>query len=152
MDFARTFFVTAVTWQRRPIFRDGFRAKLLLEVFFHYRRQGRILLHEFVIMPDHLHLLITPAPNCSLERAIQFIKGGYSYRLGRTYKIPVWQQSFSNHRIHDAEDFANHRGYILDNPVRAGLVEKPEGYPFSSANFRNQLDELALHPEFKAFG
>ncbi len=142
MDSNRTFFITTVTWQRRPIFRDEFKARPLLEVFFHYRQQGKFLLHEFVIMPDHLHLLITPAPSFSLERAVQFIKGGYSYRLGKTCKIPVWQQSFTNHRVRDAEDFAKHRVYIQFNPVRAGLVERPEDYPYSSLNFRAQLDEL----------
>ena len=144
MDFARTFFVTTVTWQRRPIFRNEFRAKLLLDVFLHYRQQGRILLHEFVIMPDHLHLLLTPAPSRSLERAIQFIKGGYSYRLGKSYKIPIWQQSFTNYRIRNQVEYANYRSCIHNNPVRAGLVERPEDYPYSSVSFKDQLDASPL--------
>ena len=49
MDVHRTFFVTTVTWGRRPIFRYASKAALLLEVFFHYRDQGKYLLHEFVI-------------------------------------------------------------------------------------------------------
>jgi putative transposase len=83
MDSQRTFFVTTVTWQRRPIFRDQPKVTLLLDVLSHYRDQGKYLLHEFVIMPDHLHLLITPALDISLDRAVQFIKGNFSYRLGK---------------------------------------------------------------------
>ena len=42
-------------------------ARLLVDVLFHYRRQGKFLLHEFVLMPDHFHVLLTPAE--TLERA-----------------------------------------------------------------------------------
>jgi putative transposase len=60
-DFERTFFVTTVTWKRTPIFRAEERARLLIEVVLHYRDQGKFLLHDFVVMPDHLHLLLTPS-------------------------------------------------------------------------------------------
>ena len=71
-DAQRTFFITTVTWQRVPIFRKEARARLLIEVMLGYRDQGKYLLHEFVVMPDHIHLLLTPAPEISLERAVQF--------------------------------------------------------------------------------
>jgi putative transposase len=81
MDSNRTFFITTVTAQRQPIFRRESTANLLIETLTHYRDEKKYLLHEFVIMPDHIHLLITPAEDISLERAIQFIKGGFSFRL-----------------------------------------------------------------------
>jgi len=127
----RTFFITTVTAQRRPLFRYEPNARLLQQTLLDYRTQQKYLLHEFVIMPDHLHLLITPADNLSLERAVQFIKGGFSFRLKS--KFTVWQESFSNHRIRDEEDFGRHRDYIRMNPVRAGLIGRPEEYPYSSA-------------------
>src|SRR5579885_521763 len=99
MTFARTFFVTTVTWQRTPLFRNPRIAELMMHVLEHYREQKKYDLHEFVIMPDHLHLLITPAADISLERAVQLIKGGFSYRLGKTKRGLVWQESFTNHRI-----------------------------------------------------
>jgi REP element-mobilizing transposase RayT len=52
-------------------------AKLLIDVLFHYREQEKYLLHEFVVMPNHFHLLITPSPPATLQRAMQFIKGGF---------------------------------------------------------------------------
>jgi len=150
MDSERTFFVTSVTSQRLPIFCVQARAGLLIDVLFGYRDQGRYLLHEFVVMPDHVHLLLTPAPEISLERAVQFIKGGYSYRLRKVEKVQVWQESFANHRIRDFEDYQRHCEYVRMNPVRAGLVRDAASYAFSSANAEFQLDAvpLGLKPTF----
>ncbi|MFZ0310984.1 MAG: transposase [Candidatus Sulfotelmatobacter sp.] len=145
----RTFFVTTVTWQRVPIFRKDTRALLLIDVLLDYRNQGKYLLHEFVVMPDHLHILLTPAAGISVERAVQFIKGGYSYRLRKEEKIRIWQQSFTNHRIRDTEDYERHCEYILVNPVRAGLV-RDAAYPFSSTGVQCRLDGMprGLKPSF----
>jgi len=132
----RTFFITSVTAQRRALFQRTEAADLLVDVFLSYRNQGKYLLHEFVIMPDHFHALITPAPEISLERAVQFIKGGFSFRLKSS--LPIWQASFTNHRIRDEEDFVRHRQYIRMNPVRAGL----EDWPHSSATGKFVLDVM----------
>jgi putative transposase len=131
MFSGRTFFITTNTWQRRPIFRDETRASLLVEVLLHYRVESKYLLHEFVVMPDHLHALLTPARDVSLEHAVQFIKGGFSFRLKS--RMPVWQPSFTNHRVRDLEDFESHRQYIWFNPVRAKLAACPGDYPYTSA-------------------
>ena len=134
----RIFFITSQTAQRETIFQVHKTAELFIETLLHYRAQQKYLLHEFVVMPDHFHLLITPSPQISLERAAQFIKGGFSFRLKSSF--PVWQPSFTNHRIRDARDFEQHRDYIYMNPVRARLVERPEDYPFSSATGKFILD------------
>ncbi|MGA9545195.1 MAG: transposase [Candidatus Sulfotelmatobacter sp.] len=149
-DSERTFFVTSVTWQRVPIFRVETRARLLVEVLLGYRDQGKYLLHEFVVMPDHIHLLLTPAREVSLEKSVQFIKGGYSYRLRKVEKIQVWQESFTNHRIPDAEDYERHCEYVRMNPVRAGLVREAAAYPFSSTSAEVRLDAMppGLKPGF----
>ena len=134
----RTFFITSVTAQRRALFHRTASADLVVEVLLYYRGQGKYLLHEFVIMPDHFHALITPAAAISLERAVQFIKGGFSFRLKSN--LPVWQASFTNHRIRDGADFERHREYVWRNPVRAGLVGRAEDYVHSSASGRYALD------------
>jgi putative transposase len=141
-DSQRTFFITTITWQRLPVFRVEARARLLVDVLLGYRDQGKYLLHEFVVMPDHIHLLLTPAGEVSLEKAVQFIKGGYSYRLRKMEKIQVWQGSFTNHRIRDAEDYERHCEYVRLNPVRAGLVREAASYPFSSASLGARLDAM----------
>ncbi len=69
---------------------------------------------------------------------MQFIKGGFSYRLKN--RGSVWQASFTNHRIRDFEDYEHHREYIRMNPIRARLAERPEEYPYSSAASGMRLD------------
>ena len=138
----RTFFITAVTWRRIPIFRVEARARLLIDVMLGYRDQGKFLLHEFVVMPDHAHAVLTPSCEISLERAVQFIKGGYSYRLRKTERIQVWQEGFTNHRIRDVEDYRCHCEYVRLNPIRAGLARDAELYPYSSARKEFRMDEM----------
>src|ERR1700690_3011615 len=99
----RTYLVTAVTAERRRLFQVTATAELLQQTILDYRSQGRFLLHAFVIMPDHFHALITPAPDVSLEKAMQFIKGGYSFRLkGRK---DVWMRSFNESQILNKKKF-----------------------------------------------
>jgi len=140
---ARTFFVTSVTWERRPLFRSDRAAGLFLATLFGNRDRGFFQVYEFVVMPDHIHLLLFPKATVALERAMQFIKGGYSHRFMKETgsRMEIWERSFTNHRIRDAADYEKHRSYILQNPVRAGLVELPQDYPYSSAHAGFSLDE-----------
>jgi putative transposase len=125
-----TFFITA-TYNRRRFFQVEANALLMIDTLQHYRREGNYKLHAFVVMPDHIHLLLTPE-TITLERAIGLIKGGFSRRLAS--KLPVWQRSFTDHRIRDAEEFAIRRNYIHENPIRAHLSANAEAYPYSSAS------------------
>jgi putative transposase len=109
-------------------------ARLFLKTLYGYRRQGKFELHAFVLMPDHVHLLLTPAPDVTLERTMQFIKGGYSCAVGKEISgREIWQKGFTDHRIRDAQDFAGHRLYIHQNPVMGKLVERADGYRYCSA-------------------
>ena len=132
----RTFFVTTVTWERRPLFRSERAASLFLETLFAYRDRGIFQLYEFVLMPNHIHLLLAPKPAIALERTMQFIKGGYSHRFRKETgsRLEIWERSFTNHRIRDWDDYEKHRRYIRLNPVRAGLAEFPHDYAYSSAH------------------
>ena len=138
----RTFFVSSTTAGRRALLQSDRMAQLLVDVLAENRRKRRFLLHEFVIMPNHFHLLLTPAAEIPLEKALQFIKGGFSYRAKREipFALEIWQASFVNHRIRDAEDYKYHHTYIWENPVRAGLSDRPELFAWSSASRRMELD------------
>ena len=100
------------------------------------------MLHEFVIMPDHFHLLITVGADMSIERAIQFIKGGFAFRAGKElgFRAPVWQKGFSEVRVNDVDSFLNFRDYLRQNPVRQHLADAPALYAFSSAYPGRDLD------------
>src|SRR5437764_13626170 len=145
---AQTYMVTSSTWERRALFRNERWAKLLIDALYHYRGSA-YLLHEFVIMPDHIHVLLTPLT--SLEKAVQFIKGGFSYRAKKELgsNMEVWQKGFSDHRIRDANDYALHVSYVRQNPVKEGFCEKPEEFPYSSAHSGFELDPApqGLKPE-----
>jgi putative transposase len=138
----RTYLVTAVTAQRRSLFQVTATAELFEQTLFDYRGKGKYLLHAFVIMPDHFHALITPAPEVSLEKAVQYIKGGFSYRLKN--KLDVWMRSFNESQILTEEKFMNCVRYVEENPVRRRLAATPDSYRFSSAG-RGAMDPMPLH-------
>lgn len=137
-----TYFVTFLTWQRRRRFVVEPYVRLFLKTLDGYRRQGKFLLHAFVLMPEHVHLLLTPAGDVTLERSIQFIKGGYSRAFGLEFRSgEVWQRGFTDHRIRDLEDFRCHLDYIHQNPVKRRLVETAQSYRYCSAFPGFTLDE-----------
>ena len=107
-------------------------AMLLVDVLRSCVAERKFLLHDFVIMPDHLHLLLTVHEDTTIEKAMQFIKGRFSFRLKREFQYlgEVWQSGFSETRADDEESFMRYREYIGQNPVKAGLVESPEQYPY----------------------
>jgi putative transposase len=93
-------------------------------------------------MPEHFHILITPT--VALERAVQFIKGGFSFRAKRELEssIEVWQRGFSDHRVRNVGDYAQHVEYVFRNPVGRKLVESPEHYPYCSRFPGSEKDEV----------
>jgi len=137
----QAYFVTSQTGEKRLLFRNERWAVLFLDCLYHYRSSA-YLLHEFVLMPDHFHLLITPTT--SLEKTVQYIKGGFSYRAKKELNtnLEVWQRGFSDHRIRDAFDYQKHVAYIYDNPVRKHLSSTPQDYQYSSAHPGFVLDAL----------
>jgi putative transposase len=141
---SQTYFVTTSTHQKRFLLQGQAFAELLLETIFFYRSQGRFRLHAFVIMPNHFHLVITPGEESTLERSLQVVKGGFSYRvrteLGR--HMEIWQRGFTDRRIRDSAECAAIVRYIHENPVKANLVQKAVEFPYSSINPKFQLDPL----------
>jgi len=135
LSAARTFFATTKTSMGRPLLQSERNATLFIDVLRSYVAAGKFQVHDFVVMPDHVHLLVTVGSGMSIERAMQFIKGGFSYRLKKEfgYLGEVWQRGFSEVRVEDRQSFLQHREYIAENPVRAGLVDSPEKFPYCFA-------------------
>jgi putative transposase len=117
----QTYFVSSQTVARQPFFRHERWVLLMEEVLQHYRGDS-YLLHAYVVMPDHFHIIITPCE--SLERAMQNVKGGFSFRAKRAFdwKFDIWQAGFSDHRIRDIEDWNRHISYMRYNPIKANLA------------------------------
>ena len=107
-------------------------AALLIDVLRSLVSERKFKLHDFVIMPDHVHLLLTVEDDMTIEKAMQLIKGRFSHRLAKEFGHlgEVWQRGFSEVQVLNKESLMQHRAYIALNPVKAGLVDSPEQYPY----------------------
>ena len=129
---ARTFFTTTKTSLGKCLLQSDRNAGPLTEVLRSLAMERVFTLHDFVIMPDHLHLLFTVDAGMTVEKAMQLVKGRFSFRLGKEFgfKGEVWQRGFSEVQGLGDAKFQEHRRYIANNPVKAGLVDSPEKFPF----------------------
>lgn len=147
----KTYFITASAYMHQNLFQRTETAELLLGTIFRHRDANEYSVHEFVVMPNHLHLLITVGDGHSVGRAMQLIKGGFSHAIGQAgMKLKaVWQPSYYEHRVRDDGDYKRIRNYIQQNSVRRMLVDTAAEYPFSSAKTNYRLDEVPerLKPE-----
>src|SRR5262249_16377747 len=110
----RTFFATTKTFEGTCLFQSERNAMLLVDVLCSCGRTGKFQVHDFVVMPDHVHLLLTVHAGMTIERAMQLIKGGFSYRLRKEcgYVGEVWQRGFSEERLDSDQSYKRCREYI----------------------------------------
>jgi putative transposase len=120
--FPRTFFAATRTAGGRSLFQTNRMANLFVDVLRSTMRSGKVTIHDFVVMPDHIHILMTVPGEMSVEKAMQLIKGGFSFRakkeLGFTGEI--WQRGFSDVR------------------VKAGLAISPEDFQYGTAYLKKR--------------
>jgi putative transposase len=107
-------------------------ANLLIDVLRSLVAECKFELHDFVIMPDHLHLLLTVHDDMTIEKAMQLIKGRFSHRISHEFgfKGEVWQRGFTEVQVMNKANFEEHRLYIAENPVKARLVTSANEFPF----------------------
>src|ERR1700687_3988887 len=79
---AGVYFVTTDTWQKHPLFISTALANIVVEQKLSCRDREFYKLHAFVLMPDHLHVLLTPSEATTVEKAMQMIKGGSAHKIG----------------------------------------------------------------------
>jgi len=130
-DF-RTYFVTFVT-RHRVVLPDAARDVVLRHVV----ECAFYDLHVTVVMPDHVHLIATP--HCGsdgwclpLREILRRIKGASSREVNLLLGRPgaLWQAEFFDHELRRDESLAEKCDYVCRNPVRKGLVTRPEEYPW----------------------
>jgi len=98
---------------------------------------GHYLLHAFVVMPNHVHLLTTLA--VALPKLTKSLRGITAKRANEMLALtgsPFWQEESYDHLVRHQREFERIRGYIEGNPVRAGLVTEASEYRWSSAGWR----------------
>jgi putative transposase len=142
---SRIFFVTTTTSMGKRLLQSERNAGLLIDVLRSLVAEHRFQLHDFVIMPDHVHLLIEAGGEMTIERAMQLIKGRFSHRVSRElgYKGEVWQRGFTEVQVLNQQNFEAHRTYIAENSVKAGLVASTEEYPFCFCSLARKKKELS---------
>jgi len=108
-----------------------------------YTLNGKFKVHEFVVMRNHFHVLLTIGQGMTIERAVKLIKGNFSFRAKRElgFQWEIWQRGFSDVRITDRASYKRHVEYINENPVKAGYARSAEEYPYCSAYFRRRKRE-----------
>jgi putative transposase len=136
-------YVTTTTCDRRPVFEISRTADLFLDTLLHYRTLGYYKLHAYVIMPDHVHLVLTPQ-SITLDQAVALIKNGFAYRLDSDQ--PIWQEGFTAYSIASIHDLEVVRAHLHQVPVRAGLTTAAELYRHSSAYRQVPVVEVPLSP------
>ena len=107
------------------------------------------MLHAFVVMPEHLHVLLTPSEEASIEKAVQMIKGGSAFKIRKelNYTSPVWHSGYHDRWIRDAHEYRMRKQYIAFNPVKSRLAERPADYPLGSASGKFELDSSIYDDE-----
>src|ERR1035438_10707536 len=107
LSSARTFCATTKTSQGRALLQSERNATLMIDVLRSYVAARKFRLHDFVVIPDHLHLLVTVGDGMTVERAMQLVKGGFSYRLKKEWGHlgEVWQRGFSETRVECRQSF-----------------------------------------------
>lgn len=133
------------------VLRDGRAARIIQEVLF-YDHQRLFDLHAWVVMPNHVHTLLTPYEGISLERITRAQKSISATKINKTLKRSggLWQTGYFDRFIRDDEHFARVQSYIEWNAVKAGLCSDPKRWEFSSANESARARvELAVNERLK---
>ncbi len=98
------------------------------------RSSERYELHAFVVMPNHVHILVTPSVTSS--QWLGPMKGFISHQANKlmgTHGKPFWQEESYDHLVRSNVEFERIRRYIEGNPVTAGFVSTAEEFRWSSA-------------------
>ena len=123
-------FVTVCTKNRKPILARPEVHDLLKQT---WETACGWLVGKYIIMPDHVHLFCSPAyPEApDIGKWVQYWKTLVSRRWPWPEEQPIWQRDFWDRKLRKEEKYLEKWMYVFLNPVRKGLVEKPEEWPFS---------------------
>ncbi len=134
-------FVTTSCFGSAPCFEASVAAELVIEQIDRLRSKGIWWVSEYVVMPDHVHLIVLPIK--PLGYGMQEFKKSVARLInwkGDARGGKIWLDEYHSRVILDAREYANEVQYVWWNPVKAGLVLQPEDFAFSSANPNRKTD------------
>jgi REP element-mobilizing transposase RayT len=124
------YFLTFCTLGRLPVFRDPEIVAMTLAQFRTTAAQEGFAILAYCLMPDHVHLLVEALADTSdLRRFVKLGKQRAGGKYARTHLAPLWQPGYYERILREHDDSKEVARYIINNPVRAGLVENPADYP-----------------------
>jgi REP element-mobilizing transposase RayT len=121
----------------------------VVHAFLHAREAGWLLLHAFVVMPDHWHALLSLQEEKPLAQAVLALDRYASFPSRKLKQELPWQEGFHDHKVRAGESVVDIVRYIENNPVRKQLAATPAEWTWSSAapGFHDQLDRNFLGHE-----
>jgi len=130
------YFITSVTYQRRPWFDKPEFARIVLDQLKHYENAYEFNLHTYSVLPDHYHVVLNVGEKKTISQILHavnsYIVTLINQQLGHKTKVKVWQGQPWDEVIRDEDMYWQKVAYTLFNAWRAGLVSAPlELYPFS---------------------
>src|ERR1700730_13432794 len=126
------YFVTLCAYRRRQVLATTAISDALIRFAELAYAEHNIALGRYVIMPDHIHFFVTGQGDFDLGRWIGILKQILRKNIERSSRgDPVWQRGFFDHVLRSEESYAQKWNYVRDNPVRAGLVVKPDDWPYA---------------------
>jgi putative transposase len=124
-------FVTFSCYRRRPLLQSNKAKQTFLTALERVRRTHKLYIYGYVIMPEHVHLLISEPPQKALAAALKSLKQGVARRLiGEADHF--WQKRYYDRNTRTYEEFKQKLRYIHRNPIKRGLCKNPEDYPWST--------------------
>ena len=121
----QVYLVTTVTLGREPVFAEFAHARALVSALRQEAWLGRAETLSYVVMPDHLHWLLALGTGAALSNVMRDVKAVSARRIGRA----VWQKGFHDRAVRSEESLVDVARYVIQNPVRAGLVRRVGAYP-----------------------
>ncbi|MCW8274649.1 transposase [Pseudomonas sp. PCH199] len=130
----RVYLLTAVTYERQPIFQDWRIGRLVVNEFKRAQEAGNATSIAWVVMPDHFHWL-AELHNGDLPKLMQATKSRCARAINQARGLctSVWQKGYFDRALRREEDLKAAARYIIANPLRAGLVTQVGDYPLWDA-------------------
>jgi REP element-mobilizing transposase RayT len=105
-----------------------------------YFDSQRYRLSSWIVMPNHVHMILTPKPEWSLSEIMKSFKSYTSHEANKILRQhgKFWMEDYFDRYVRNQRHFASAIAYVENNPVKARLCKHPEDWPYSSAWFRNR--------------
>jgi putative transposase len=146
-------FLTFSCYRRQPLLDNSTACGVFERELEAVRIQYGFVVAGYVLMPEHVHLLVGEPGRSSLSVALQVLKQQTSRKLKQRGAVQFWQRRYYDFNVHNEEKQIEKLRYMHRNPVRRGLAEKPEDWPWSS--FRHystgEVGAVEIESQWTAF-